>query len=199
MLDNTSGLQWIGCEGSTRWKSKSQPPNMLLNVSSILPNILACLCMYVEVEVNLRPTVSRPVCLCVRRPSETRDQLCFLLKISFRQLRVCYFVAPSLIRGWVCNLLYSSFWTLPEQSLLGRKSCKTHGHIFCLIWDSSNLEGQVPVFISATNRVAQLYPRVLGSLFVAFYDLQGCGEGILPSLHTGSVYVNTFWIGMLAV
>jgi hypothetical protein len=29
----------------------------------------------------------------------------FLLEIFFRQLRVCYFVAPSLTRGWVCNLL----------------------------------------------------------------------------------------------
>jgi hypothetical protein len=30
-----------------------------------------------------------------------------------------------------------------------------------------NLEGQVPVFISERNKVAHLYPRVLGSLFVA--------------------------------
>jgi hypothetical protein len=29
---------------------------------------------------------------------------------------------------------------------------------------SSNLEGQVPVFISPRNRMAQLYPRALGSL-----------------------------------
>jgi hypothetical protein len=35
----------------------------------------------VEVEVNLRPTVSRPVCLGVRHPSGTRDQFFFLLEI----------------------------------------------------------------------------------------------------------------------
>jgi hypothetical protein len=35
----------------------------------------------------------------------TRDQFYFLLEIHFRQLRVCYFVAPSLTRGRVCNLL----------------------------------------------------------------------------------------------
>jgi hypothetical protein len=29
-------------------------------------------------------------------------------------------------------------------------------------WGSPNLEGQVPVFISPRNRVAQLYPRALG-------------------------------------
>jgi hypothetical protein len=59
----------------------------------------------VEVEVNLRPTVSRQVCIGVRRPSGTRDQFFFLLEISFRQLWLSYFVAPSLTRGWVCNLL----------------------------------------------------------------------------------------------
>jgi hypothetical protein len=44
------------------------------------------------------------------------------------------------------------------------------------IRDSPNLEGQVPVFISSRNRVAQLYPQALGSLFVASYDSR---------LHTG--------------
>jgi hypothetical protein len=66
-----------------------------------------------EVEVILRPTVSRPVCLSVRHPSGTRDQFFFLLEIYFRQLRVCYFVAPSLTTGRVCNVLYSCFWAMP--------------------------------------------------------------------------------------
>jgi hypothetical protein len=34
-----------------------------------------------------------------------RDQFFFLLDIFFRQLQVCYFVAPCLRRGRVCNLL----------------------------------------------------------------------------------------------
>jgi hypothetical protein len=50
----------------------------------------------VEVEVNLRPTISRPVSPGVRTPSGTHDQFSFLLEISFRQLRLCYYVAPSL-------------------------------------------------------------------------------------------------------
>jgi hypothetical protein len=62
-------------------------------------------CVEVEVEVNLRSTVIWPVCLGVRRPFGTRDQFFFLLEISLRQPRVCYFVAPSLTRGRVCNLL----------------------------------------------------------------------------------------------
>jgi hypothetical protein len=67
--------------------------------------MLVCVYSEVEVEVRLRPTIGRPVCLGVRRPSGTCDQFFFLLEISFRQLRVCYFVAPSLTRGRVCNLL----------------------------------------------------------------------------------------------
>jgi hypothetical protein len=59
----------------------------------------------VEVEVTLRPTVSRPVSLGVRLLSATSDQSFFLLEIFFRQLRVCYFVAPYLTRGRMCNLV----------------------------------------------------------------------------------------------
>jgi hypothetical protein len=84
----------------------------------------------VEVEVNLRPTVSRPVCPGVRRPSETFDQFFFLLEISFRQLRICYFVAPSLTRGRVCNLLVQLLLGLARAVTLGLKSRRTHGHIF---------------------------------------------------------------------
>jgi hypothetical protein len=87
----------------------------------------------VEVEVNLRPTVSRPVCLGVRLPSRTRDQFFFLLEISFRQLRVFYFVVPSLTRGRVCNLMYNCFWALPEQSLLGRSTAELTAIVYCLI------------------------------------------------------------------
>jgi hypothetical protein len=130
--------------------------------------------LVVEVEVNLRPTLSRPVCLGVRHPSGTCDQIFFLLEISLRQLQVCYFVAPSLMRGRVCNLL-----GLVRAVTLGSKSRRTQAIFYCPIWDSPNLEGQVPVFISPRNRVAQLYPRALGSLFVASYDSQGCGGGMI--------------------
>jgi hypothetical protein len=82
-----------------------------------------------EVEVNLQPTVSWPACLGVRRPSGTRDQFFFLLEISFRQLRVCYFVAPSLTRGRVCNLLVQLFLGLARAVTLGSKSRRTHGLI----------------------------------------------------------------------
>jgi hypothetical protein len=83
----------------------------------------------IEVEVNLRPTVSRPVCLGVRRPSGTRDQFFFILEIFFRQLRLRYFVAPFLTRGRVCNLLVQLLLGLARSVTLGSKSRRTHGHI----------------------------------------------------------------------
>jgi hypothetical protein len=48
-----------------------------------------------------------------------------------------------------------------------------------------NLKSQLPVFISPRNSVAQLYPRALGSLFVAPYNTQDYGGDILIRLHTG--------------
>jgi hypothetical protein len=69
---------------------------------------------------NEEPETEAMVFLLYRRPSGTRDQFFFLLEISFRQLQVYYFVAHSLTRGRVCNLLYNCFWSLPDQSLLGR-------------------------------------------------------------------------------
>jgi hypothetical protein len=100
----------------------------------------------------------------------------FLLEIFLRQLRVSYFVAPSLKRGWVCNLPHNCFWALPEQSLLGPSPAELTATFYCLIWDSPNLQGQIPVFISPRNRVAQLYPRVLGSLLSPLTTLRATVE-----------------------
>jgi hypothetical protein len=81
--------------------------------------------------------------------------------------------------------LYNCFWALPEQSLLDRSPAELTAIFYCLICDCPNLEGQVPVFKSPWNKVAQLYPRALGSLFVASYDSQARGGGILTRPHKG--------------
>jgi hypothetical protein len=66
------------------------------------------------------------------------------------------------------------------------ESRRTHDHILLSqIRDFPNLEGQVPVFISTRNRMAQLNLQALGSLFIASYNSQGYGGGIRTSLHTG--------------
>jgi hypothetical protein len=56
---------------------------------------------------------------------------------------------------------------------------------FTVSSEPPNQEGQVPVFISPRNRVAQLYPRALGSLYVVFYDSQGYSGGIVTFIIPG--------------
>jgi hypothetical protein len=74
---------------------------------------------------------------------------------------------------------------LASAVIHGSEFRRTHDHILLSqIRDSHNLKDQVPVFISPKNTVAQLYPQALGSLFVASYDLQGYGGGILTYLLT---------------
>jgi hypothetical protein len=52
-------------------------------------------------------------------------------------------------------------------------------------WSNPNLEVQVSVFISPSDRVVQLNPQTPGSLFLAFDDSQGYGWNIPTRLHTG--------------
>jgi hypothetical protein len=81
----------------------------------------------VEVEVIFLLTVSRPVRLGVRHPSRTRYQFFFFLEIFFRLLRVCYFVAPSLTRRRVCNLLL--LLVLASAVPIGSEYLGTQDHI----------------------------------------------------------------------
>jgi hypothetical protein len=102
--------------------------------------------------------------------------------INFFKLNPCGHspcVTPSVTRGWVCRL--QSLLIFASAVILGPGSGSrgTHDNILLSqIRDSYNLEGQVPIFISRRNRVAQLYPQVLDSLFVASYDSQVYDGGI---------------------
>jgi hypothetical protein len=88
------------------------------------PLILSSLSVEVEVEFELRPTVSRPICLGVVLPSGAHDQIfVFCLKI------VSQCGEPSLTRGWACNLLVQLLLGLARAVILGFKSRRTHGHI----------------------------------------------------------------------
>jgi hypothetical protein len=60
-----------------------------------------------------------------------------------------------------------------------------------------SLEDQVPVFIFPSNRIAQLYPRALGSFFVTSYDSQVYGGGILTHLHTGLLFLKLKSLGVI--
>jgi hypothetical protein len=141
-------------------------------------------------KFKLLPSVNRPVRLAVRHPSGTRDQFFFLLEIFFRQLRVGYFVVPSLTRVRFCNLLYNCYWALSEQSLLGQSPSELTIIFYSVIWDSTNLEAEVPVFISPRNRLAQLYP---GHWIPILSPLTNCRAAVEVSYHA-STWVDSWKI-----
>jgi hypothetical protein len=63
----------------------------------------------------------------------------------------------------VGSVVFSFFRASPAQPFSDLSPTRLMSIVYCLhFWDSPNLEGQVPVFISPRNRVAQLYPRALG-------------------------------------
>jgi hypothetical protein len=135
----------------------------------------------------LRLTVRWPVFLGVKHPSEPYGQIF----ITVKQLRVCWCGALSLTREGVCCL--QLLLVVASAVILGSESRGTRDHILLSqIPDSPNLEGQVHVLISPRNRVTQLYPQALGSLFVASYDTQGYDGGIRN--HLFNLATNRLWL-----
>jgi hypothetical protein len=97
---------------------------------------------------------------------------------------VSWYGAPSLTRGRVCRL---QLLVVLASAVLGSESRGAHDHILLSqIWDCLNQEGHISEFMYPRNRVAQLYPQELGSLFVVSYDSQGYCRGIRTRLHTGT-------------
>jgi hypothetical protein len=136
-----------------------------------------------QVKVTPRPTVSRPVCPGVRPPSGPVTNFSFSFKFSLDSCGFALLWRPLWREDG--SVIYCCCWASPAQYLLGLSPMRLKTIFYSPnFWDSPNVEGQVPVFISPRNRVAQLYPRALGSLFIASYDSQGCDGGILTRLLT---------------
>jgi hypothetical protein len=106
--------------------------------------------------------------------SPTTTQFLFLLEISFRQLYLCYFVAPSLMRGQVCNLFVQLLLGLARAVTLGPKSRRTQRPYFTVLFETPpTWRARFLYIYLPRNRMAQLYPQALGSLFVTSYDSLG--------------------------
>jgi hypothetical protein len=127
----------------------------------------------VKVKIILRPTVSRPVCPGVRRPSGTRDQFFFLLDIFFRHLWDRYFVAPSLTRGLICNLLIQLLLGLARAVTLRSKSRRTHDHILLPHLRLPQPGGPGSCVYIPQEQGGPVIPPGTGFPFVASYDSQG--------------------------
>jgi hypothetical protein len=124
----------------------------------------------------LQPMVSRPVCLGVEHQFGAYDQILISLCLS-----IIFIVLHIRLPLW-----------REDRSIVS--SAITH-------WSESHrTRNHTSLFHLrlARNRVAKLYLWALGSLFVASYDSQGYGGGILTSIHTGIThclkYVTTSYI-----
>jgi hypothetical protein len=126
----------------------------------------------VEVEVTLRSTVGQYGLVS----SPLRD--------SSPDITFCLKVAVLFLWGALSDERMGLQSAV--QPLNGPSHAELVTLLCCLIWDSPNLEDQVPVFISPRNRVAQLYSRVLGFLYVSSYDSQGYQSVVHTGQHSGS-------------
>jgi hypothetical protein len=114
---------------------------------------------HVKVKGILWLTVGRPVCLGVRHTSGAR----FHLLLYFFYLYLDNYRLVDMGRSiWreVASVVYSCYWVSPVQSPSDPSPVWLVAiTLLYRAWDSPDLEGQNPVFISPRNRVAQLYPQ----------------------------------------
>jgi hypothetical protein len=89
---------------------------------------------------------------------------------SFWRLQVSWCGAPSLTRGWVCNLLVQSLLNLARLVTLGSKSCRTHDHILLSHFRLPQLGGPGPRICISQERGGPVTPLGTGFPFVASYD-----------------------------
>jgi hypothetical protein len=94
-----------------------------ISLELLTQRILSRFSSHLSLSVILWPTVSRPVCLGIKRPSGTYDQVFIIV----RQFRIFLYGALSLTRGRVCRL--QMLLVLASAVIFGSESRWTRGHI----------------------------------------------------------------------
>jgi hypothetical protein len=87
----------------------------------------------------------------------------FLFSAWHLQVSCCG--APSLMRGWVCNLLVQLLVGLARAVTLEPKSCRTQTIFYCLIWDSPQPGGSCPHIYIPQEQGGPVIPSLLGTGF----------------------------------
>jgi hypothetical protein len=105
--------------------------------------------------------------------------------LSDWQLRVSWCGAPSLARGWVCNLLVQLPLGLARAVTFGYKSYRTHDHFLLSHMRLPQPREPGPCTYIPQEQGGPVIIPGTGFPFVASYDSQGYGGGILTRLHTG--------------
>jgi hypothetical protein len=132
-----------------------------------------------EVEVNLWPSVSRPVCPYVGLPSGANDQF-FFLSDNCGFLVVGHPLWREDGSEFICSIASG-----PCQNSHSRVEVPQNSWpYFTVHLRLPNLEGQVPVFISPKTRWPSYTPRHWVP-FAASYDSQGYGGSILTRPRKG--------------
>jgi hypothetical protein len=146
---------------STRFRLRTRLSQNSSPVQSSKSLLVSTAESFFKVKVILWQTVIGPVCLGVTPPSEAQDQILILSD-------TCGFcdVGRSLWRGDGSDV-YSCCWPRQRSYSWVWVTRDSWPYFTLSIRDSPNLGCQAQVFTSPRNKVPQLYPQALGSLFVA--------------------------------
>jgi hypothetical protein len=137
-------------ETSPTWRARSLAIHIPRNrVAQLYPRAHGLLDEHVEIEDTLRLTVSQSVSQYVLVSSPLWDLWTDITagRLLSESCDLVHVRRPLWREGGsaVCSVITK--WS---------ESRRTRTILYCLIWDSPNLESQVPVLISSRNRVVQL-------------------------------------------